>query len=83
MAVKVAPIETSPGLAALLSELERGGDIVITRSGRPVARLIRAQGYEPRLGVGETVSALRRLVSERGIRLDAGEIRSLVDEGRD
>lgn len=54
------PLEhASEELAHLASEVERGGDVVFTRNGRKVARLLRAQEPAPHASIsGE--EAVRR-----------------------
>jgi antitoxin (DNA-binding transcriptional repressor) of toxin-antitoxin stability system len=73
-------------LAELLDRVERGEEIVITRHGRPVAKLSRT-------GPGHDVAAARaaavalttlreRIAEEAGAPFSADEIRALRDEGR-
>ena len=38
--MEVSVYEAKSSLSKLLARVERGGDVVITRSGRPVARLV-------------------------------------------
>jgi prevent-host-death family protein len=71
-------------LPALLDRVERGEEIVITRFGRPIARLVPAADR-----TDEAVDAaidglitLRRTLSGRGVNFTDAEIRALRDEGR-
>lgn len=64
--------------AKLLDEVERGETVVITRHGRPVARLIPMKD-SPRT-VDETIAAIREF--SRGRKLEGITIRELIDEGR-
>lgn len=45
-------------LGTLLDEVERGGEIVITRHGKPVARLVPASS---RTGQNEALAAMERI----------------------
>ncbi|HWF00322.1 MAG TPA: type II toxin-antitoxin system Phd/YefM family antitoxin [Caulobacteraceae bacterium] len=66
-------------LTALIDEVERGGgEVVITRRGKPVAKLVPVdRGFE---GVGEAAERLRALSD--GATLGGISIRELIDEGR-
>ena len=67
-------------LPQLLDEVERGETIVITRHGRPVARLVpeaERRQAEIRAAIDD-IKALRRA----GPKLSADEIRALINEGR-
>jgi prevent-host-death family protein len=87
------PAETAPTVGAynaktrlseLLDRVERGEQIVITRHGRPVARLV----PEGRRDVTEALAALDRItarrqaLAERGVRTTQADIRAMRDEGR-
>lgn len=48
--VSVYAAKTHP--SRLLDAVERGDDVVITRNGRAVARLVRAPGHKPRRRFG-------------------------------
>ena len=67
-------------LNALLEEVERGGEVVITRNGRAVARLV------PVLAASDHVraraAALRILERSRGATLGGLKIKGLIEEGR-
>lgn len=72
-------------LSSLVDEVEKGREIVITRHGRPVARLVRA---EERLSPEATERRLRawrelREIGQRlGINATQDEIKSWIEEGR-
>jgi prevent-host-death family protein len=68
----------------LLDRVEKGEQIVITRHGRPVARLIPEPGTDrtvARAAVGRLV-ALGEQLAARGINLTDADIRALREEGR-
>jgi prevent-host-death family protein len=71
-------------LAELLDRVERGEQIVITRHGKPIARLIPEAAHD----VAKAKAAVARLgeirkeLAAQGIRLTQAEIREMRDEGR-
>lgn len=68
-------------LSELLDRVERGEEIVITRHGAPLARLVR---YEADRDHARTRAALSRIAdAKRGLRLPKGStLRDLREEGR-
>jgi prevent-host-death family protein len=71
-------------LSELLDRVERGEQIVITRHGKPVARLVPEGGYD-KAAAHAAVARLRELgkqLASRGVNLTDEEIRALRDEGR-
>ncbi|MGH6857828.1 MAG: type II toxin-antitoxin system Phd/YefM family antitoxin [Methylocella sp.] len=72
--------EAKTHLPQLLDAVERGETILITRHGRAIARLIPeiGQAQADIKAAIETIKTLRRSMP----RLIAGEIQSLIDEGR-
>jgi len=83
----VSVLEARNRLSALLDQVERGHEVVITRRGKAVARLIPAElpAAEPPDPPRATAAALRALragIAARGVRFDAAELRALRDEGR-
>ena len=68
-------------LTALIDEVERGGEeVVITRRGKPVARLVPAAGGFSRAGAAQAVEELRAL--SKGKTLGGLSIKALIEEGR-
>jgi prevent-host-death family protein len=75
---EVGVYEAKTHLPALLNDVERGETIVITRHGRPIARL---SPIEPgRRNVEETIAAIKAF-GERHT-LDGVSLRELIEEGR-
>lgn len=71
-------------LSELLDRVERGEQIVITRHGKPIARLVPEGGHDKvaaRAAVAE-LFALGEEIRRRGVNLSDEEIRELRDEGR-
>jgi prevent-host-death family protein len=81
----VGMFEAKTNLSALVEEVEKGGQVVITRHGKPVAKLVRA---EPKLTEEEIASkmeallALRKLANELKINATQEEIKAWINEGR-
>jgi prevent-host-death family protein len=80
---QVGAFEAKNTLGALLDRVERGEEIVITRHGKAVARLV---PNEIRIDRQQVQAALDR-IRERARRFSAGkfnweEIKALRDEGR-
>ena len=67
-------------LTTLLNEVEAGREIVITRRGKPVARLVPADTGFDRTKAGRAAAGLR--LASTGQTLGGISIRDLVDEGR-
>ncbi len=76
---EVGALEAMIRLFTLLDRVARGDEIVITRRGKPVARLVPARAEKAEHGA-EVIAELRRL-RER-TRLDGLSWRALRDEGR-
>jgi prevent-host-death family protein len=82
---RVGIFEAKTHLSSLVDEVEKGGEVVITRHGKPVARLVRA---EHQLSANETEQRRKawRELREIGQRLNVNasldEIKSWIDEGR-
>lgn len=76
--------EAKTHLPRLLDEVERGETIVITRHGRPIARIVpevsRRQAEIAR--AVEDLRALRRSIAARGEGLSWEELKAFRDEGR-
>jgi len=75
---QVGVYDAKTRLPSLLDEVEAGETILITRHGRPVARLVPLG--TPRRNLAETIQAIRE--SRKGNRLGGVTLRELIDEGR-
>ena len=67
-------------LPQLLDEVERGETVVITRHGRPIARLV-PEAERRRAGIAEAVESIKRDRVGRGP-ITAEDLLSAVREGR-
>lgn len=82
--MEVGAFEAKNTLGSLLDRVERGEEIVITRRGKPVARLVPEIGNEERrmraLEAAEQIRALARKMKLG--RFDWEEWKAYRDEGR-
>jgi prevent-host-death family protein len=73
--------EAKNRLGALLDLVEQGEEVLITRHGKPAARLVAAAGEPDRKAIAR--EAVRRIRERRkGVTLGGISIRELIDEGR-
>ena len=77
---EVGASEARNRLSALLNRVEAGEEVVITRRGRPVARLISANTGHDRVEGKRAADALR--VATRGWRLNGVSVKELKTTGR-
>ena len=81
---EVGLFEAKTHLSELVGEVESGASITLTRRGKPVARLVpivddmKAQRRE----AARKMMALRKELTDRGVRMTMEEILSARDEGR-
>ena len=75
----VGAFEAKTHLSSLLDRAAGGEEIVITRHGKPVARLIGAVQLD-RARIAFAIGALKQL--RQGVRLDGLSWKMLRDEGR-
>jgi prevent-host-death family protein len=82
---QVGIFEAKTHLSALIEEVEKGGEIVITRHGKPVARLVRSQERHSPEDIArrrQAIAELREMARKRGLRVSHEEIKSWIEEGR-
>lgn len=77
----VGVFEAKNRLTALLDEVEQGGEVLITRRGKPIARLVRAEPGFDREKARRAAQGLIEL--SKGLTLGGITIRELIDEGRE
>jgi prevent-host-death family protein len=85
MTKHVGMFEAKTTLSALVDEVEKGGSVVITRHGKPVAKLVPAQSElspEEIAKRTEAVLGLRKLANELKINATPEEIKEWINEGR-
>lgn len=77
---KIGASDARKRLGALLDRVEAGDEVVITRRGRPIARLISANAGHDRVEAKRAADAL--LFATRGWRLDGLSVSDIKAEGR-
>jgi prevent-host-death family protein len=81
----VGIFEAKTHLSSLLDEVEKGGEITITRHGKPVAKLIQATATLAKEEVAARKQALRELramARETKLNPTIDEIKDWINEGR-
>ncbi|WP_333835360.1 type II toxin-antitoxin system Phd/YefM family antitoxin [Rubrimonas sp.] len=81
---EIGAFEAKTHLSALLEAVAGGEEIVITRRGKPIARLVPVEDADPgaRDAARARIRALRRSLAEAGASLTLADIRAARDEGR-
>lgn len=77
---EVGAFEAKNKLGQLLDEVERGGEITITRHGKEVARLVPARGVRSREAARAAAEGIRQM--SKGVTLGGLKIKDLIAEGR-
>jgi prevent-host-death family protein len=77
---EIGAFEAKNKLSALLERVERGEEILITRRGKPVAKLVPAVSKASRAAARE--AAERILERSRSVTLGELNIKDLIAEGR-
>jgi prevent-host-death family protein len=79
----VGSYEAKSHLPQLLERIEHGESIIITRHGKPVARLVPAVSSTPRHDVAAAIAAMAHFQEREGPTLGGKiAIRDLINEGR-
>jgi len=79
---EIGAFEAKNTLGALLDRVERGEEIVITRHGKAIARLVPNSSGINRIEARAAVDRLRRRAQAMKIRFDWEEIKADRDAGR-
>jgi prevent-host-death family protein len=79
MMITVGVAEAKTQLSTLLDRVAGGEEVVITRHGKPIARLVPEHSVD-RQRVAAAITRLKQLAKD--CRLDGLSIRALRDEGR-
>lgn len=77
--IEVGAYEAKTNLSALLDRVEHGEEIVITRHGQPVARLVPARQVD-KAAIDRAIAELKEI--RKGERLDGLSWKELRDAGR-
>ena len=76
----IGAFEAKNRLGSLLDLVEGGEDVVITRRGRPVARLVRETAGVDRTAARQAAADI--LAAGKGVTLGGIALRDLIDDGR-
>ncbi len=77
--ITVGAFEAKTHLSSLLERVARGEDVLITKHGKAIARLVPAHALD-RSSIDESIAKLKAL--RRGVTLDGLSWKELRDEGR-
>lgn len=77
--IEVGTFEAKTHLSALLEKVSQGQEVLITKRGEPIARLVPAQRSD-RIQVAATIDTL--LAFRKGMKLDGLDWKALRDAGR-
>jgi prevent-host-death family protein len=84
-ALVVGAYEAKSRLSALLDRVETGQEVIITRHGHPVARLVpEPQKFDAPAAAAalERITAMRKRLESEGVWFKPGEIRGLLNQER-
>ncbi len=79
---EVSVFDAKNKLSALLDQVERGGEVTITRRGKAVAKLVSAGPANEAREAVERLRALRDGIAARGEKFAWDALRAYRDEGR-
>lgn len=81
--MEIGASEAMDRLSALLDQVEQGAEVIITRHGRAVARLVPVSGIAPQDARRAAMARVRaRAAARRAGPFDWSEWKALRDEGR-
>ena len=78
--ITVGAFEAKTHLSALLARVEEGEDVLITKHGKPIARIVPENPSRTRLSVQECIDGLLEFGKSHPMTVSV--IQSLVEEGR-
>jgi prevent-host-death family protein len=78
--ITVGAFEAKTHLSTLLEQVERGEEVLITRRGKPIARMVPEKGLDRE----RTAAVIEQMkVLAKGCHLNELSVRELRDEGRE
>jgi prevent-host-death family protein len=81
----VGIFEAKTHLSSLIDEVEKGSEVVITRHGKPVAKIVRADDLHTPEKIErrrQAIKRIRQIANELKINPTHEEIKSWINEGR-
>jgi prevent-host-death family protein len=82
MKLRKVQYEAKTRLPQLLDRVEHGETIIITRHGKPVAKLVPASGEKACPDVHQVVTEMLAVRDKHGPKLKGLSVRRLIEEGR-
>lgn len=81
---EIGAFDAKTHFSEILTEVESGAEVTITRRGVPVARIVPVQNRQQEEAMAAVVEAdqIRARLAARGIRVTTKEICEMVHEGR-
>jgi prevent-host-death family protein len=82
---RVGIFEAKTHFSSLLDEVEKGGEITITRHGKPIAKLVQIASELSQEEIAkrkQALNELRAMAKARGTRTTHSEIKRWIAEGR-
>jgi prevent-host-death family protein len=82
---QVGIFDAKTHLSSLVDEVEKGGEVIITRHGKPVAKLVQAEQRHTPEAIArrrQAIAELRAMAKERGLRVTHDQIKSWIEDGR-
>jgi prevent-host-death family protein len=85
MSSTITAFEAKTRLGHLLDRVQAGEELLITRHGRPIARLVPIRQDQSADGVDRALATFREIresLKAKGVRISRKEIREWISEGR-
>ncbi len=82
MAERIGIYDARSRLSELVERVEAGEEVILTRRGQPVARLVRAETQERNKARADAVKRIRALRKRMNLRISRAEIRRAIVKGR-
>jgi len=85
MSNTITAFEAKTRLGRLLDRVQTGEELLITRHGRPVARLVPVRQHKSADALHHAIAAfgeVRESLKKKGVRISRKEIREWISEGR-
>jgi prevent-host-death family protein len=85
MSNTITAFEAKTRLGQLLDRVQTGEELLITRHGRPVAKLVPVRQHKSADSLQRAIAAfgeIRESLEKKGVRISRKEIREWISEGR-
>jgi len=82
MAERIGRYDARSRLSELVERVEAGEEVILTRRGQPVARLVRAETLERNRARADAVKRIRALRKRMNLHISQAEIRRAIVKGR-